>query len=129
LNIQTATSFGEWVQKIIIDPAPIFSIGSPLAWSMWNQYGVFMKPGGILNHLGGGWNDPMITSLWVKGSRAPEAVQAAYWKRITARAVTQAYFVPLIADHALWYVGRKVKGVVVSPKRDHKTFATEWSPA
>jgi peptide/nickel transport system substrate-binding protein len=94
--------------------------------SMWVGYGAYMKPGGVFNQLGGGWNNHTITTLYLKGQRALDA--SLFWRRITDTVNKQALFVPLIDTHYILYVNKKVKGVQVTSHR-LAPIPTEWSPA
>jgi peptide/nickel transport system substrate-binding protein len=125
LGITSYPTPGEWGRAVLGNPSAMILSPFAVSRSMWIQYGAFMKPGGLFNRVGGGWNDPAITSMWLKGQRAADP--AAYWRQITARATTKALFLPVLASNAVYYVNKKVKGVVATAKRQFP-LASEWSP-
>jgi peptide/nickel transport system substrate-binding protein len=114
-----------WVQALGHPGATELARVIPIR-SMWIGYGAYMKPGGVFNQLGGGWNNPTITRLYLKGQRAPNA--STYWRQITATVNKQALFLPIIDTHYILYVDKKVKGVRVTGNR-LAPIPTEWSPA
>jgi peptide/nickel transport system substrate-binding protein len=125
LDITSYATPGEWGRAVLGNPSAMILSPFAVSRSMWIQYGAFMKPGGLFNRVGGGWNDPAITSMWLKGQRTADPT--AYWKQITARATTQAFFLPVLASNAVYYVNKRVKGVVATATRQFP-LGTEWSP-
>jgi peptide/nickel transport system substrate-binding protein len=74
-------------------------------------------------------HDPILTSLGAAAKKAADPTK--YYQRLTARAVTQAYFLPIVAaasSTGIWYSTKKVKGVQPGADRGNGPVATEWSP-
>jgi peptide/nickel transport system substrate-binding protein len=119
-----AEDIGSWVRDVIVAPAPMFMWPMGIV-PMWEIYTVVAKPGANGNKLGGGWKDPTLFNLWVKGSRA--ANPTPYWQQMTARLVTQADYIPVYTIDNLEYVNaKKVQGVVGT--RIGLSLASGWAP-
>jgi peptide/nickel transport system substrate-binding protein len=89
---------------------------------MWLFYGLFLAPKALLNEHG--WSDPTLNKLWLQGQRARNP--AVYWRRMSARTVTQADFLPLFTYENIYYVSKRVGGVAVSAAQPVAPFATSW---
>ncbi len=93
--------------------------------TVFRYYNLFWRPGSFLNL---GVNDPVINHLIVAGSRS--TTPEKYWRQITARVVTQAYFLPSVIAPTYWYSNNKVKGVAATLGRlPENLHAADWSPA
>jgi peptide/nickel transport system substrate-binding protein len=126
LNLTSATTGGEYVQKAVIDPSPMVWQPVPYNYTTNQIFSIFVKPGGLFNKLGGGWRDRELVKLWVSGSRSADP--SSYWKAFAARTVTQADFVPvLIGDSFVYWNAKKLKNVAISSLRG--LLPTEWTPA
>src|SRR5262249_32104650 len=94
---------------------------------LWIGYALFMRPGGALNgsFAGGGWNDPLINKLFLKGQRAADGTK--YWRAITLQATKMAYWIPIINPAQLYYTNNKVAGGIVGARG--QIFADDLRPA
>jgi peptide/nickel transport system substrate-binding protein len=111
LNLHVFPTFGDWATAVLTNPGPVIDFGGGYGdnWPMWTVYSSLIKPGSIFNRQGPGWNDKTLFALWAKGARAANPIP--YWKQMTARLTTQAYFLPLVSTKALWYESKKVTGI------------------
>jgi peptide/nickel transport system substrate-binding protein len=91
---------------------PVFIIWPPIS------------PGGGLNPFNN--SDPQMNQFYSAGlaSSAP----SDQWKPMYGRMTEQGYFIPLLTYDYLYYIDKKVDGVVVSDKRVAFAFPQEWSP-
>jgi peptide/nickel transport system substrate-binding protein len=110
LKIHVYETFGDWATAVLTKPSAMidFCAGLSTTWSMWSIYSVEIKPGSVFNRIGPGWNDKVLFGLWAKGSRAANA--EPYWRQMTARLTTQAYYLPLVTSPHLYYVSKKIGG-------------------
>ena len=115
LKLNVYPTFGDWANAVLTNPSPMIDFGAGYGgnWPMWTIYSSLVKPGSIFNRIGPGWNDKSLFNLWVKGSRAADPM--TYWKQMTARLTTQAYFLPLIETTTPTYVSKKIGGVKGGP--------------
>jgi peptide/nickel transport system substrate-binding protein len=128
LKVTLASTIGELVNDIIVDPFPIFVIGTFNGGSMWSQYSGTYAPGTTFNKLGGGYFDPVLEHLWITGSRAANAIP--YWQQMTDRILLKAYNMPVASYEQLYYFNpKKAKGVVVSNRRLNSVNPLEWVPS
>jgi peptide/nickel transport system substrate-binding protein len=126
LKIVSATV---WAQTILgPNPLPMQTTGAfSFSRPMSNQYLNLLAPGATYNKLGGGLLDSTVTKLYLKGIRA--ANPSAYWKQISARSTTLAYFLPVVATNSIVYASPKIKGVRVSQHLlTAVTAPSTWSP-
>lgn len=86
-------------------------------------YSLALKPGGLFNQHG--WSDPVMNKLWIKSLRTknPSVVQ-----QMSARTVTQAYFLPIATTPEIYYVSRMIGGVTVSRYLQNGTTPDDWFP-
>src|SRR5207248_3138786 len=80
------------------------------SFGMWQWYGIFLKPHGILNPST--WHDPVLDKLWQKGSRSDSPT--TYWRQMTAQMTKQADFLPVSSPQGYYYVSKHVGGVVAT---------------
>jgi peptide/nickel transport system substrate-binding protein len=94
---------------------------------LWIGYALFMRPGGAFNgsYAGGGWNDPVINKLFLKGQRAADGTK--YWNAITLQATKMAYWIPVINPAVFYYANKSVAGGAVGARGQF--FADELRPA
>jgi peptide/nickel transport system substrate-binding protein len=118
-----------------VAPAPTLSAfvaavnAGPPAYQ--GPYGVDFMPVYYGIFLGGdasGWTDPVINSLENQANGAAPASAPAYWKQITDRIVTQAYFLPTILANGYWYVDSQKVTNVQADSQYHLLSPTTWLP-
>jgi peptide/nickel transport system substrate-binding protein len=101
----------------------VWNCGGCGAQPTWQFYSQFLEPGGVVNQHG--WSDPVLASLWQKGSTA--ANPAPYWQKIMVRTVTQADFIPLGLLDKVIYAKKGVGGLSITANRYGYIFANELS--
>lgn len=124
VEIISPTTTAEANQKFLSGTFPAYMgpLGIDPTWTAVPQA---LMPGGIQNQHG--WNDPLIDQDWQHSTSAPTEEATADWKRIVARTVTQAYFVPLNVSDQFYYVSKRVGGVSLSSPVDWgRGIVTEW---
>jgi ABC-type transport system substrate-binding protein len=111
LNITPETSESQW--SAALNTAPVAEQGSWTVDLAAVYYGLFMA------NKASGWSDPVLNSLFTKAVTAPvgSTQEAADWKQLMGRTVTQAYFMPTILAPRYVFVNTKIVGNVdVTPK-------------
>jgi peptide/nickel transport system substrate-binding protein len=108
-----------------------FSAGtSPIVgYPMWAMYSLFLGPksaGAFFNQHT--FVDATLEKLWIKGSRARASEAGPIWKEMTRRMVTQAYFLNVAYVPWIYYVSKRVGGVVQSPDEPGAALPAEWFP-
>jgi peptide/nickel transport system substrate-binding protein len=86
------------------------------------QYGAFIGPGSSFR--GGEPVDPQVDRLYYGGLKAKDPI--ASWKKMWAKIVTDAWFLPTVTADALVYASKSVTGVKMSPRRP-TGYVTEWA--
>jgi ABC-type transport system substrate-binding protein len=111
---------------VLSNPSAMMPGGAVASRPTFTNYGIYFKRGGTYNKLGGGWEDPELARLYQTGQTAADPT--TYWKQITARATTQADFLPVAVVPNVWYSSKKVQGVALTDARGQFPIPTEWSP-
>jgi peptide/nickel transport system substrate-binding protein len=94
------------------------------AWWLVYQYYFASGPSAIFNQHN--FSDPDMNRLWQAGSKGSQS--APQWKQMTQRAVTQAYFLPVLGLTRIWYFHAKaINGITPTDKAANPWPAT-WSP-
>jgi peptide/nickel transport system substrate-binding protein len=86
------------------------------------NYGGFVGPQSSFR--GGEPVDPQVDRLYYGGLKAKDPI--ASWKKMWAKIVTDAWFLPTVTADALVYASKSVTGVKMSPRRP-TGYAIEWS--
>jgi hypothetical protein len=105
------TAYGSKESSAVVIPAGL--------QSMWEWYKLYLQPGGGLDDQHG-WRDPVSDRLWLKGQRLTPKQGRPLWRQLSARAVTQAFFVPLGTVGGYHYVSKRVGGI--------RTGVNAWDP-
>jgi peptide/nickel transport system substrate-binding protein len=96
--------------------------GGDMMWQFWN---LAFKPNSAFNE--GSWHDRQLDKLWLVGQRSPTPKK--YWMQMSERMVSQALFLPVYMNPQIWYVSKKIGGVLVTPGHPIGTNdVTEWFP-
>lgn len=125
LTLNSLANTQDWVKTVLTKPAPMQTVAIVGSRPTYLQYAFFYAPGGNFNRIGSGWEDPQITS-WYK-SALTASDPPTYWRQITDRAVTEAYFLPVLSTTQLWYSSKRVQGVSVSSAQPSPN-PLDWSP-
>jgi peptide/nickel transport system substrate-binding protein len=126
LDLLTHPNRGAWANRVLTNPTAMMSMSGGGGLPMWAAFTSIVKPGALFNRIGGGWSDRALTTLWIKGQRAADP--APYWKAMVDRITTQAYYLPVWSQRAVWYVSRRVGGVVVNKNQTGQVSVVDWFP-
>jgi hypothetical protein len=88
------------------------------------MYGRYLQYKSVLNPFG--WHDQTTDSLFRQAMRS--ANPTPLLQQVSARAVTEGFFVPIWETQKMWFVSKRVTGVAMS-YRAIVPWASEWSPA
>jgi peptide/nickel transport system substrate-binding protein len=126
LNLHVFATLSAWGASLA-DPLPMYQ-GIFGVDFMTVYYPLFMQPGTQgLNFLKGGWDDAVLDGLYNDGLTAADP--ASYFRRVTDRAVTEAWFLPtIVVDTDLFANKKKVKGILISAAM-HESNLPDWMPA
>jgi peptide/nickel transport system substrate-binding protein len=125
LNLNINATHATYVNTVLNNPSPIQSIGNP-ALPMWVEYSTVIAPGSLFNRIKGGWKDPALIKLWVKGSRAKNGL--TFMKEMTDRVTTQAFYLPIFTSKKVWYTSPHIAGVKVTTHQTGNVAIAEWHP-
>lgn len=111
-----------YVQKGFTEQFPAVQTQGAAA-PMTTLYGQVFLPESLANpfHL----TDPTLDDLFAEGVKADDA--ETYWREMTHRMTTQAYFIPVFLAPAIFYVSPDIGGVDWSA-RSVIPSATDWYP-
>lgn len=125
LDITTATTGGQFNQSLTagkFSAAQFLGIGYV---PMWLFYTVNVKPRAILNPYGA--SDARLNADWLKAQRLSASAGAPYWKRLSQRMVTEAWNVPIVTTPGIFFVAKRVGGVVAA--QGGLNDPARWFPA
>jgi peptide/nickel transport system substrate-binding protein len=107
LNLKTTSTLADYLAQGPANPDQPAIMQWPAGLApMATIVGLSMRPAARVNHVGGnGWNDPKLNAMAVAALRASNATAAN--KAITEYVTRQAYFLPVLVNHALVYVNTK----------------------
>jgi peptide/nickel transport system substrate-binding protein len=109
LNLNPVEQTSTYLADVLgTTPPPMFVAAAGYDTTQ-TYYGLFFKAGGLLNHSGGGFSDPVINGLVTKALTA--ANPTPDWQGIVARVVTQAYVLATVHAPVLWYTTSSIGGV------------------
>jgi peptide/nickel transport system substrate-binding protein len=130
LEITTAATGGQFNQSLVggkFSATQFLGIGYV---PMWLFYSVNVKPKAILNPYGA--SDPELNADWLKAQRLSAKASARYWKHLSRRMVTEAWNVPLVTNPSIYYVGKRIRGVVIGKPGSGEGGLNDparWTPA
>ena len=121
LRIRSNPNVGEFTKDFTSQRMPAIQWTAGTS-STWLFYGYDFKQNSLLNQHG--WHDPVIDQLYTQALSASDT--APYWRKLMARSVQIATFLPVYKYDDAWYFNRDVKGVKMNLKQQ-TPLLVEWS--
>jgi peptide/nickel transport system substrate-binding protein len=119
VQFATSTAYFDAIYKFKEDA---WTLGAGTGGVSPTQYGAFIGPQSTFR--GGEPVNPQVDRLYYGGLKSKDPI--ASWKKMWAKIVTDAWFLPTVTADALVYASKSVTGVKMSPRRP-TGYAIEWS--
>jgi peptide/nickel transport system substrate-binding protein len=126
MNITTASTDSQWVSDGLSANYQGFQIPYTGSVSMSVFYSSIFAPAGAFNPYKA--DDPTLDQLATKAATASPAAASSIWKRMSLEITKQAFTLPVFQAPQIYYVSKKVGGVIATSSGS-VPYATEWYPS